>query len=151
MLSLVLVMMIPTLSLADAGTSVPVTETYVEGNSWRLLDVIDGDTFKIHVGKGLPGSLSRLLIRIKGVDTPERGAKSECLAEQRLAEDATRFTEAFLRNGVIRIENTRWDKYGGRVLADVYVDDKLLSIQLITAKLARPYNGKKRQSWCFGL
>ena len=45
----------------------------------------------------------------------------------------------------IEFEQPSWDKYGGRIDADVWIDGDLLSDQLIAAGLARRYDGGKRR------
>ena len=48
----------------------------------------------------------------------------------------------------IEFANLKWDKYGGRVLVDVYLDGKLYKDEIINAGLARPYDGGTKESWC---
>jgi endonuclease YncB( thermonuclease family) len=43
---------------------------------------------------------------------------------------------------------TAHDKYGGRVLGDVFLDGKRLSEMLIANGFARRYHGEKKSSWC---
>ena len=40
----------------------------------------------------------------------------------------------------------QWGKYGGRLLSDVYLDDKLYSKMIIDEGLARPYDGKTKKA-----
>ena len=56
--------------------------------------------------------------------------------------------QAIGRAGRIEFGQPNWDKYGGRIDAEVWIDDILLSDALIAAGLARPYNGGKRAGWC---
>lgn len=119
----------------------------VGDQEWQILAVIDGDTIRVRAAN-LPTPLDHMLIRIRGIDTPEIGSKAKCLHEQEEAEKARRFTEQFLLQGNIQIEDLKWDKYGGRVLADLWVAGKSLSEHLIKAQLGRPYDGGKRRPWC---
>ena len=48
----------------------------------------------------------------------------------------------------IQFDNLKWDKYGGRVLVDVYLDGKSYKDEIINAGLARPYDGGAKESWC---
>jgi len=48
----------------------------------------------------------------------------------------------------IDVQILKWDKYGGRALADVFLDHQSLAQSLISAGLARPYKGDAKQSWC---
>jgi endonuclease YncB( thermonuclease family) len=115
---------------------------------WQVIGIKDGDTLSVNL-PGLPPSLNPIAVRLRNVDAPESGGRAKCASERQLAERATRFTrEAIAAAKTIEFEQPRWDKYGGRVDANVWVDDQLLSEQLIAAGLARPYDGGKRAGWC---
>lgn len=108
--------------------------------------VIDGDTFEIaDTSFGL-----KLVVRVNNVDTPEKGSRAKCDRENELAFKASTFTtNKILAAKKIEIKNLKWDKYGGRILADVFVDRKLLAEELIGNGLAREYRGEKKASWCY--
>ena len=116
---------------------------------YEITRVIDGDTVEIAVDF-LPSPLPpKLSIRVMGIDTPEKAPRAQCEAEAELAKQASAFTKnAVASAGKIDIEILKWDKYGGRVLGYVYLDGQSLGIMLIAAKLARPYKGDAKQSWC---
>jgi Staphylococcal nuclease homologue len=79
----------------------------------------------------------------------ESGGRAKCVDERELAARATRFTrQAITTAGSIEFERPSWDKYGGRIDADVWIDGERLADQLITAGLARRYDGGKRAGWC---
>jgi len=106
----------------------------------------DGDTCYITVS-ALPKELQTMSIRILGIDTPE--IRGECEYEKELATKAKMFANtAFRSASKIELKNIDWDKYGGRILADVYLDGELYSQKLINANLAKPYFGDKKESWC---
>lgn len=109
--------------------------------------VYDGDTFRINL-QGLPAELNPVKVRVRGVDSPERGAP-RCPAERQGAERARAFAEATLGNRVV-ISDLEWDKYGGRIDADVLVgpDRRSFAMLLIQSGNARPYTGGQRQGWC---
>jgi endonuclease YncB( thermonuclease family) len=112
--------------------------------------IYDGDTFSFNM-PGLPPKLNPLKIRVRGVDTPERGGKAKCDAERNAADRAREFTKKLIHgNGdKVLLKNLDWDKYGGRVDADVYVGDTLLSDRLIAGGYGREYHGEKRDiGWC---
>ncbi|MEZ5830449.1 MAG: thermonuclease family protein [Dongiaceae bacterium] len=116
--------------------------------SWQVVGIKDGDTLSVNL-PGLPRELSPIAVRVRSVDAPESGGRAKCLGERRLAEQATQFTRhAITTARRIEFASVSWDKYGGRIDADVWVDDELLSDQLIAAGLARRYNGGKRTGWC---
>ena len=86
-------------------------------------------------------------IRILGIDTPE--IRGKCAEEKELALKARIFANrAFRSANKIEFKNLQWGKYGGRLLSDVYLDDKLYSKMIIDEGLARPYDGKTKKGWC---
>ncbi len=116
----------------------------------RVVSIHDGDTFRINL-EGLPAELNPVGIRVRGIDTPE--LKGKCAAETAMAYRAKALTLSYLNRsaGYITIGNLGWDKYGGRVDADVYLGPNKQSLAklLLGSGLARPYAGKeKRKSWC---
>ena len=116
--------------------------------AWPVIGIKDGDTLTVNL-PGLPPALNPVAVRLRSVDTPESGGRAKCASERKLAERATLFTrKAITAARRIEFEEPSWDKYGGRIDADVWVDGKLLSDQLIAAGLARQYNGGKRRGWC---
>jgi endonuclease YncB( thermonuclease family) len=116
---------------------------------YEITRVVDGDTVEIAVDF-LPSPLPpRLSIRVMGVDTPEKAPRAQCDAEAALARKASAFTKDAVANALeIDIKILKWDKYGGRVLGDVYLDHQSLAESLVSAGLARHYEGDAKQSWC---
>ena len=119
-----------------------------------VLRAIDGDTLVIDAAY-LPAPLRpELLLRICGIDTPEKGWRADCEYERALADTATAFVQNLLSaNAVTTTIIRKWDKYGGRVLGDVYfaATDSLLSEILVNHSLALPYAGGRRppnNPWC---
>ncbi len=119
-----------------------------ERYAWPVVGIKDGDTIAVEI-PGLPAALNPVAIRLRGVDTPESGGRAKCAAERNLAQRATGFTKLAIKRGR-RIEFAKpdWDKYGGRIDAEVWIDDVSLADQLIAAGLARVYDGGKRGGWC---
>jgi micrococcal nuclease len=119
-----------------------------ERYNWRVLSVKDGDTLAVDL-PGLPAPLNPVAVRLRGVDTPESGGRAKCTLERNLAARATGFTRAAIAAArLIEFGAPTWDKYGGRIDAEVWVDGQRLSERLIAAGLARPYDGGKRAGWC---
>ena len=116
---------------------------------YEITRVIDGDTVEIAVDF-LPSPLPpKLSIRVMGVDTPEKAPRAQCDAEADLAKKASAFTKNAVANALeVDVVILKWDKYGGRVLGEVYLDHQSLAESLISAGLARPYKGDAKQSWC---
>ena len=111
----------------------------------KIEKVTDGDTLKLKEKvHGLP-----LSIRLFGVDTPEKGKRAKCDKEAIAGDAATLLTEKLVKNATtIDCKFKDWDKYGGRILAEVYLNGKSLSDSLIEEGLARKYHGEKKGSWC---
>ena len=106
----------------------------------------DGDTCYV-IAPTLPEPLQKMSVRILGIDTPEM--RAECAEEKKLALKGREFANRMFRAAEkIEFANLKWDKYGGRILADVYLDGKLYKDEIINAGLAKPYDGGTKESWC---
>ena len=115
-----------------------------------VLRVVDGDSIRISA-PFLPAPLpDTLILRLRGVDTPEVGWRAGCAEESQLAAIAKNGTRGWLQQRTTHIQFDRWDKYGGRVLGDVIDSDTSESLTdwLLTVGLALPYNGRTRPDWC---
>jgi len=112
----------------------------------QVVEVYDGDTFKIDLPGVHPLFGDKLSIRVKGIDTPElRGTTGEVKA---LAFQARELTENSL-NAAKRIElrNPERGKYF-RIVAEVWVDGKALAGMLKDKGLAKDYDGEgERPEW----
>lgn len=135
------------IALASCSQS-PAQEATRPGEYLVVVESIyDGDTFRINL-EGLPDELNPVKIRVRGVDSPERGSP-RCDAERLGAEQARRFAEQMIGGSVI-ITNLKWDKYGGRIDADVLVGRERSNFAelLIRNGHGRFYDGGPRQGWC---
>ena len=115
---------------------------------WPVAKVIDGHTIKVNAAGDFPPELATLNVRLRGVDTPEKGGRAKCDAERRAGRAATAFTAAAVAGGGVTFRNLAWGKYGGRVLADASVDGRLLADRLVIEGHGRAYDGGKRKPWC---
>lgn len=131
--------------MAGATPRTPVGVTY----DAHILRANDGDTVVVEA-LWIPDPLKKeISVRIFGVDTPEKGGRAQCPAEDELGQAATAFT----RNLIAQATREQyvlysWDKFGGRVLGDIILDGQSLREQLIANGFARPYFGEAKQSWC---
>lgn len=119
-------------------------------HDWRVLRVVDGDTIEFEA-LWVPAPLrQRILLRVYGVDTPEKGHRARCPQEAARGQAATEFAHrAIASSRTVRAAVTDWDKYGGRVLGDVILDGNVsLRALLIQNGLAREYFGEAKTSWC---
>ena len=111
-----------------------------------VLRVIDGDTVEVAVAVW-PGDSRTVLLRLAGVDAPERHAKAAC--EREAGEHAADFSLRFVaRSKIIIVRDIRLGKYAGRVIGRLIVGRRDLGNALLKAGLARPYDGGKRKPWC---
>jgi len=109
----------------------------------RVISCYDGDTCTLDRDI-LPG---RNRVHVRGADAPEIPAR--CAAEERLAQAAKEFTSSRLVGRNVLLIDVREGKSPQGV--DAYVrmpDGRDLGWALISAGLARRYDGGKRQSWC---
>ena len=118
---------------------------------YKIVRVLDGDTVEIEAPY-LPMELrdGGLKLRVLGIDTPEKGFRAKCPAENMLSLRAKYFVEQEIGNAqVVKVWIKDWDKFGGRVLGDLLIDGRWLSDEMIAKKYAVPYFGaKKDHDWC---
>lgn len=112
----------------------------------EVLRVIDGDTFMARVRIWL-GQDVIVGVRLVGVDTPELGRGARCPDEAAKARAAREYLAGFLGDAVT-LSQVRGDKYAGRVDAIVTAQGRDVAEALIAGGYGRPYDGRKRQSWC---
>lgn len=138
---LFLLMFLPTLALAK--------DVEMKKYDYKVTRVLDGDTVGFEA-KFLPDPLKKeLLIRVYGVDTPEKGFRAKCESENTKGLAATEFTKKSVASAKkIEVAIADWDKFGGRVLGDVILDGQSLRSLLIKNGYAREYYGEAKQSWC---
>ena len=134
-------MFLPTLALAK--------EIEMKKYNYKITRILDGDTVGFEANF-LPDPLKKeLLIRIYGVDTPEKGHRARCPEEDKKGIAATQFTaDALNKAKQIEVAIGAWDKFGGRILGDVILDGQSLRKLLITNGFAREYYGEAKTSWC---
>jgi micrococcal nuclease len=97
--------------------------------AYRVLRVVDGDTLVLD-------DSPRTRVRLIGVNAPE-SVKPESPVEP-FGPEASKFTRDFVAGGNVRLQfdKERLDQYD-RMLAYVWVEDKLLNEELLRAGLAR--------------
>ena len=123
----------------------PVGVTY----DAKILRASDGDTVVVEA-LWVPAPIKKeIAVRIFGVDTPEKGFRAKCPAEDAKGQAASAFTkDQIAKSKKIQYVLYDWDKFGGRVLGDLLLDGKSLREALITNGYARAYFGDAKQSWC---
>lgn len=120
--------------------------------SWQVASVHDGDTFSLQ-GRFTPWGLP-LSVRVLGVDTPELWT-AKCPQEKAAAVAARDHVRDLVRQagGLVTLDVKGWDKYGGRVNAQVYlrINRKRVDLaqNLIAGGFAAPYSGSgPKRDWC---
>lgn len=112
----------------------------------EVMRVVDGDTLAIRARIWI-GQEIEVLVRLRGVDAPERRAR--CPSERVAAERATAALAALVAGGRVVLTEIEGDKYFGRVLANVRAPDGTdVSTALVGAGYARVYDGGRRAGWC---
>lgn len=133
----------PSLNSIDEGL-VPIVPKQGEIIDCRVTKVIDGDTCSILflLGK-IPMKLS---LRISGIDSPEKHADTQ---EEILAAKISHKILEHLINNTKKctVVLLKWDKYGGRVIGDLYCDKKNVTEILLEKGCVRKYDGGKKERW----
>lgn len=127
--------------------TVPKVPFQNEFKNARIDEIYDGDTVKIII---LFGDVPvRFSLRILGIDTPEIKQGEGRLPEERLAAIKVRdYMRSLFPTNIAKICIRDWDKYGGRVLGDLYLQSgESVSDILIHGGWARPYHGEKKKGW----
>lgn len=134
--------------------------------SLSVVEVYDGDTIKTTLD-ALPSPLNKVSIRIYGIDTPEKPAKSfptsgklgrsKCAKEANLSIEATKYLKELVKahGNEIIIKDFKWGKYGGRIVAKVFLYDlnNNTKINIANAMIENGYaveyfGGRKTKNWC---
>lgn len=100
----------------------------------EVTNVVDGDTVDVTVDLGFKVTTAQRL-RLAGVDTPERN--------QAGFSEAKEFTQEMIGGKFVTIKTQKVSKYG-YYLADITIDGKNVSQELIAAGLGKPYDGGKK-------
>ena len=120
---------------------------------YKAIKIIDGDTIALNVEneKPLIQKLG-LSVRIRGIDTPEKGKKAKCDKERALAEKATKLVNEIvgaMGQNELLLSKVRWDEFGGRIDAFVKINGVDIGKALLVRGLAVKYDGnKKTKDWC---
>ena len=132
-----------------AATYAVAAKAVAADYTWPVVRVVDGDTVNVDASADMPPELASIAVRLRGVDTPEKGRWAKCEAEKRAALEATDFTKRAIGEAAsIVVRDPSWGKWGGRVIANLVLDGRPLSALLIEAGHGRVYGGKKRKPWC---
>lgn len=112
----------------------------------RVVHVVDGDTLVVRAHIWL-GQEVETLVRVAGVDAPE--LKGACARERERAQAARDYVAARTLGETVMLLGIRYEKYGGRVLAQIRLaDGRDLAAVLLADGYVRAYDGRARAGWC---
>jgi endonuclease YncB( thermonuclease family) len=104
-----------------------------------VIKVYDGDTITIAAKLPYPESeLYRFQVRLNGIDAPEMKTHNE--DEKMAARISQKILENLILHKRVKLKNRQTEKYG-RILADIYLDDKCINQIMIDRRYAISYNG----------
>jgi len=112
----------------------------------KITKVYDGDTCTcifLHDNQ-VPMKIN---IRLCEIDAPE--IKSDYELERTAALLVKNIVSNLILDKIVKIKISKWDKYGGRVIGDIYLpnSDMTISHYLLDKKLVKEYYGKKKELW----
>lgn len=114
----------------------------------KVIKTGDGDTVQTEA-EIWPGQRVLIDIRIGDIDTPEKKGRAKCAEEAARAEEATAEMRRLLEGKTVTLHNVKYEKYGGRLLADIVTEDGTNAAQhMIAQRLAVSYGGGTKSSWC---
>jgi endonuclease YncB( thermonuclease family) len=108
-------------------------------DSGKVVKVYDGDT--ITIASKLPnsdGPIYRFQVRLSGIDSAE--IKGKCEDEKEIAKIARHALSERIMGKIVHLKNVSSEKYG-RILADVYCENKNMCDWMIENKYAVKYDG----------
>jgi len=114
----------------------------------KVIRILDGDTVEVEIDLGFGISIKKL-VRLNGIDTPEKTSKIDSVRELALKAKARTAAALENKNVILKTKLDKDDKYG-RVLAYVYESqtelqaDQSFNLKLIQEGLAVPYDGGKK-------
>lgn len=105
-----------------------------KGHQFNIVKIFDGDTVLVE------GVDLRFTIRLVGIDTPELGRKDK--KDQPYSQEAKQKLTQLL--GKKRISLTQYGTGGyNRVLAEIFVNETNINLEMVRAGLAEVYRGKR--------
>jgi len=105
-----------------------------KGHQFIVVKIFDGDTVMVK-GVGL-----RFTIRLVGIDTPELGRKGK--KDQPYSQEAKQKITQLLGKNTISLTQYGIGGYN-RVLAEIFVDETNINLEMVRAGLAEVYRGKR--------
>ena len=107
----------------------------------KIVDVYDGDTCTVVIYN--KGNFEKHKLRLKGIDTPELKPKKNIPnrdLEISKANAAKNELVSLTLNKIVTLDLFGYDKYG-RLLGDIYINNKNINLHMIDEKFAKAYDG----------
>jgi len=105
----------------------------------HVVKVYDGDTITIASKLPYPESpVYRFQVRLSNIDCPEIKGKTD--EEKQIAHLAKTEMETWVLHKYVELRNVSTEKYG-RILAEVYIENKNMNEHMIEKRLAVRYDG----------
>lgn len=117
----------------------------------KVLNVYDGDTITVAYNiNNNPASPLVINVRLANIDAPEKKTTNDL--EKSASYLLTEFIKAKLNDQVINLHIQGWDKYGGRIVGIITLDNEFngqsLNDWLLSNKLVKSFSGKvKKEEW----
>ena len=115
----------------------------------QYLKDVGGRVLEVGFGSGLnlPYYTSRVT-HLYALDPSQLGRR---LAEKRIRRVSfpVEFVKGLILGETVTLENVKYGKYAGRVVAEVFLDGGVsLAEKIISQGLGRVYHGGRREGWC---
>lgn len=122
--------------------SVPYKNTMILG---KITSVYDGDTCTCVFLYG--NAPMKINIRIHGIDAPEIKSKNEL--EKKAGICVRELVKSYIENKVCYVKFLKHDKYGGRIVGDVFFGNGNISLSkyLLDNNYVKSYDGGKKHPW----
>ena len=136
------------LIITESTFAAKQNNTYGTLSGVHYVDNYDGDTITVTIPGMHPLIGEKILVRIRGIDTPE--IKGQCSAEEVKALKAKKELRSLLEGAEkITLRKVARGKYF-RIIADVEADGNDIGKILVQKELAVSgyYGGKKKYDWC---
>jgi len=108
--------------------------TTASAGLFKVVRVYDGDTIKA-VGYDI-----EIKVRLVGIDAPET-SKGKRKPGQPFGRKAEKHLAALVLNKIVDIKGYGSDRYG-RILAEIYIDDKNINLEMVKTGYAEVYSGR---------
>jgi len=109
---------------------------------FKVVRVYDGDTVKA-VGHDI-----EIKVRLVGIDAPETSKRKREIG-QPFGRKAERHLAGLVLNKIVNIKGYGSDRYG-RILAEIYIDEKNINLEMVKTGYAEVYSGSPPRGFYLG-